>query len=168
MESNKVTNYGFKYNGELMDLDDLMARLNRTRSKMEIETICKDDVIRSSKSLKVLGNGFSLITLSRDRQLVQSVPGELNMDQTNLLKCAQDQNGRIDIVLCSERNNMRSNLCVATQGQVPNKMIEKSSATRLFNITESTGGVMTGMIPDCRSQVCRAQMEAARFRYKIG
>lgn len=40
--------------------------------------------------LKVLGNGFELIALGSGRFLVQSVPGELSMDDSRVLQLAED------------------------------------------------------------------------------
>lgn len=49
-----------------------------------------DDIIRAVDKLKVLGNGFELIALGSGRFLVQSVPGELNMDDSRVLQLAED------------------------------------------------------------------------------
>ncbi|KAF6776887.1 hypothetical protein AHF37_03481 [Paragonimus kellicotti] len=57
---------------------------------------------------------------------------------------------------------------VASQLKLPDKLIERESVTRLFRLTDSTGCIMTGMIPDCRAQVHRARAEAAEFKYKHG
>ncbi|CAL8074252.1 unnamed protein product [Calicophoron daubneyi] len=57
---------------------------------------------------------------------------------------------------------------VASQLKLPDKLIERDSVTRLFRLTESTGCIMTGMLPDCRSQVHRARYEASNFKYKNG
>ncbi|TPP63919.1 Proteasome endopeptidase complex [Fasciola gigantica] len=57
---------------------------------------------------------------------------------------------------------------VASQLKLPDKLIERDSVTRLFRLTESTGCIMTGMLPDCHAQVHRARYEAANFKYKHG
>ncbi|VDN10447.1 unnamed protein product [Dibothriocephalus latus] len=57
---------------------------------------------------------------------------------------------------------------VACQCKLPDKLIERSSITRLFSLTPRTGCIMTGMMPDCRAQVQRARYEAANFKYKYG
>lgn len=57
---------------------------------------------------------------------------------------------------------------VAAQLKFPDKLIDKTSVSRIFRLTDSTGCIMTGMIPDCRSQVQRAQYEAATFKHKFG
>ncbi|VDP89230.1 unnamed protein product [Echinostoma caproni] len=57
---------------------------------------------------------------------------------------------------------------VASQLKLPDKLIERESVTRLFRLTDSTGCIMTGMLPDCYAQVHRARYEAANFKYKHG
>eukprot|EP00058_Branchiostoma_floridae_P006517 XP_002592005.1 hypothetical protein BRAFLDRAFT_79594 [Branchiostoma floridae] len=48
-----------------------------------------DDLLRAIKKLKVLGSGFTAIPVGGGRYLVQSVPGELNMDHTTVLQLAE-------------------------------------------------------------------------------
>lgn len=50
----------------------------------------RDDILRAVDKLKVLGNGFELIALGSGRFLVQSVPGELSMDDSRVLQLAED------------------------------------------------------------------------------
>ncbi|PGH06564.1 hypothetical protein AJ79_06503 [Helicocarpus griseus UAMH5409] len=57
---------------------------------------------------------------------------------------------------------------VLSQKKVPDKLIEPSSVTHVFQISPSVGCVMTGSIADARASVMRAQSEAAEFRYKFG
>eukprot|EP01122_Echinamoeba_exundans_P012449 TRINITY_DN51_c0_g1_i1.p1 TRINITY_DN51_c0_g1~~TRINITY_DN51_c0_g1_i1.p1 ORF type:complete len:248 (+),score=77.59 TRINITY_DN51_c0_g1_i1:78-821(+) len=57
---------------------------------------------------------------------------------------------------------------VVTQKKVPDKLIDPSTVTHLFKITNTLGCVMTGMIADARAYIQRARQEAAEFRYKFG
>lgn len=49
---------------------------------------CRDDIVRSIKTLKPLSSGFEIITIGKKR-LVRSVPKELDTDQSSLLLLAQ-------------------------------------------------------------------------------
>lgn len=48
----------------------------------------RDDLARAIKKLRILGAGFAVIPMKGGR-LVQSVPGELNMDHTAVLQKAE-------------------------------------------------------------------------------
>jgi hypothetical protein len=50
--------------------------------------VCRDDILRAVEALKPLGSGFAVIELGR-RQMIRSVPKELNTDQTTVLEAIQ-------------------------------------------------------------------------------
>jgi len=53
---------------------------------------------------------------------------------------------------------------VVTQKKVPDKLMDKSYTTHLYNITPYIGCVMTGMSGDARALVYRAREIAAKFK----
>ncbi|XP_014220379.1 vacuolar-sorting protein SNF8 [Trichogramma pretiosum] len=79
-----ATNYK---NGGLISLDELRDRLVQARgSRKEHQEITNEDLLASAKKLKILGNGFTIVPISKGKYLVQSVPGELSMDHTAVLQ----------------------------------------------------------------------------------
>ncbi|KAM7543117.1 hypothetical protein Aperf_G00000010416 [Anoplocephala perfoliata] len=88
--------------GGLMPLEELISELNKTKSSQETD-ICQDDVVRAIKRLHCLGNSFKLIKLSDSRQLVQSIPGELSTDQTQILKLAESRGAHVTIQQCIKK-----------------------------------------------------------------
>ncbi|CAH8873281.1 unnamed protein product [Trichobilharzia szidati] len=83
-----------KHTGGIIPLRELVSLLNKNRSKYESE-ISDDDVKRSIKKLRCLGTGFSLISLPGGQSLVQSVPGEMSMDQTLVLGLAESSDSHV-------------------------------------------------------------------------
>ncbi|GBN00160.1 Proteasome subunit alpha type-6 [Araneus ventricosus] len=57
---------------------------------------------------------------------------------------------------------------LVTQKKVPDKLLDPSSVSHIYNITEYIGAVMTGLVADGQSQILRARYEAANWKYKYG
>lgn len=74
-------------NGGLLNFDELRKRVLATSGKTR-QDVSEDDLARAIKKLRILGSGFSIIPVG-GRRLVQSVPGELNMDHTTVLQKAE-------------------------------------------------------------------------------
>ncbi|KAJ6824028.1 proteasome subunit alpha type-6 [Iris pallida] len=62
----------------------------------------------------------------------------------------------------------KDSVCVVTQKKVPDKLLDQTSVTHLFQITKFLGLLATGMTADARSLVHQARNEAAEFRFKWG
>ncbi|BHF68996.1 ESCRT-II subunit protein snf8 [Sparganum proliferum] len=88
--------------GGLMPLSELIEVVNKTRSSRQAEA-SQDDVVRAIKKLRCLGSGFTLIDLPGSGQLVQSVPGEMSMDQTKVLGLAESNNGSVSVHRCVQQ-----------------------------------------------------------------
>merc|ERR1711879_362074 len=58
--------------------------------------------------------------------------------------------------------------CVVTQKKVPDKLLDPSTITNLFQITANIGCAATGLLADIRFQIRRARYEAKDFKYKYG
>lgn len=75
-------------NGGLMSLEELRDRVARSRGSLaRQEEISQDDLLRAIEKLSTLGKGFRLIAVGA-RYLVQSVPTELSLDHTTLIRQA--------------------------------------------------------------------------------
>ncbi|KAK3930054.1 Vacuolar-sorting protein SNF8 [Frankliniella fusca] len=83
-------------NGGLITMDELRKRLIQARGRSkQHQDISVDDLLCASKKLRIFGNGFTVLPMGKGQYLVQSVPGELNMDHTAILQAATDNEGHI-------------------------------------------------------------------------
>lgn len=55
-----------------------------------------------------------------------------------------------------------------TQKKIPDRLIDPSSITSIYRITDSIGCLMLGILPDIRSQVERLRYEANEFKFNNG
>ncbi|XP_047317370.1 vacuolar protein sorting-associated protein 22 homolog 1 [Impatiens glandulifera] len=76
-------------NGGLISLEELRKLLSQRR-KSARESVSDDDCLRAISKLKMLGNGFEVISVGK-KKLVRSVPTELNKDHNEILELAQAQ-----------------------------------------------------------------------------
>jgi len=84
--------------GGMMELGDIKQKLIKSRGRSAVhQEITTEDLLISTKKLKILGNGFTVIGLGSGRHLVQSVPGELSSDQILVLEEAESNNGCVTI-----------------------------------------------------------------------
>jgi len=82
--------------GGLMELGEIRNKLISSRGKSQHhQNISIDDLLRATKKLKVLGTGFTVIPLKSGRYLVQSVPGEMSLDQLSVLEQAEKFRGMV-------------------------------------------------------------------------
>uniref|UniRef100_A0AAG5CQC9 Vacuolar-sorting protein SNF8 n=1 Tax=Anopheles atroparvus TaxID=41427 RepID=A0AAG5CQC9_ANOAO len=78
--------------GGLMDLDELRDRLVAARGKSQIhQEITNEDILMATKKLKIFGNGFTVYSVGKSRHMVQSIPGELSLQETSVLSAAANQ-----------------------------------------------------------------------------
>lgn len=74
-------------NGGIIGLEELRDRLVKARGhNVQHQEITVDDLMCAVKKLKIFGNGFRYISIGGGKWMIQSVPGELSMDQTAVLK----------------------------------------------------------------------------------
>lgn len=57
---------------------------------------------------------------------------------------------------------------IITQRKVPDRLIDPTSVTSIYRITDDIGCLMIGAIPDIKSQVNRLRYEANEFKYNYG
>lgn len=62
----------------------------------------------------------------------------------------------------------KDSTCVVTQKKVPDRLVEPSSVTHLFQLTEKVGCCVTGTMADCKAFVQRARYEAGKWTFDNG
>jgi len=62
----------------------------------------------------------------------------------------------------------KDSVAIITQKKVPDKLLDPSSVTHMYKLSENIGCVMTGRQADAVAQVKRARYEASQFKYKFG
>lgn len=88
--------------GGVMDIHELHTRLlmSRTVSKStvasEVSDISVHDLIKAIEKISILGNGIQLIKCDKT-YLVKSMTSELNMDQNEVIKLAQTNQGKVSL-----------------------------------------------------------------------
>lgn len=60
------------------------------------------------------------------------------------------------------------NVCVVSQKKIGDKAIDSKSIAHVYRLTKNIGCCITGALPDCCTQIQRAQYEAANYQYKYG
>ncbi|CAK4105230.1 unnamed protein product [Aphanomyces euteiches] len=88
-------------NGGLIAIQDLLALLDQRRGP-SMQKISDDDIKRSVKKLKVLGEGFNVIELGAKTMIV-TVPVELSQDHSSILLLAQETQSVVTIKTLAEK-----------------------------------------------------------------
>lgn len=79
------------------------------------------------------------------------------------IKCAQTASGLTSVAVRG-----KDTCCLVTQKKVADRLVDPTSVTNVFKITEKMAVLMTGMPADCRTQVTRLRYEANEFRLQYG
>lgn len=57
---------------------------------------------------------------------------------------------------------------MVSQKKVPDKLVDPTSITSMYQLTKHSGVLMTGLVPDARSSVQRARYEAVNYQHDNG
>uniref|UniRef100_A0A1A9WPH0 Vacuolar-sorting protein SNF8 n=1 Tax=Glossina brevipalpis TaxID=37001 RepID=A0A1A9WPH0_9MUSC len=77
--------------GGLMELSELRRRLVAARGQSSIhQEITNEDILMAAKKLSIFGNGFIVHKMGKGKYIVQSIPGELSMEETTILTAASN------------------------------------------------------------------------------
>lgn len=78
--------------GGMLELSELRERLIRSRKqKSKSQEVTNEDILLATKKLKIFGNSFQVHALGKDRYIIQSIPGELSLQETKALTVAAGQ-----------------------------------------------------------------------------
>ena len=77
--------------GGMMEVSELKERLQKTRRQKKQQEITTEDVLLATKKLKIFGNSFQVHSLGKNRHIIQSIPGELSLQETKALSIAANQ-----------------------------------------------------------------------------
>ncbi|CRL08622.1 CLUMA_CG021339, isoform A [Clunio marinus] len=78
--------------GGMLEISELKERLSRSRrQKSKQQEITIEDILLASKKLKIFGNSFQVHPLGKNRFIIQSIPGELSLQETKALTVAANQ-----------------------------------------------------------------------------
>ncbi|KAI9577052.1 vacuolar-sorting protein SNF8 [Glossina fuscipes] len=77
--------------GGLMELSELRKRLVAARGQSSIhQEITNEDILMAAKKLTIFGNGFVVHKMGKGKYIVQSIPGELSMEESTILTIASN------------------------------------------------------------------------------
>jgi len=79
------------------------------------------------------------------------------------IKCAQSASG----LTCVGARG-KDSVVLISQKKVPDRLVDPSSVTNLYQITPKMAVLHAGRVPDCRSQVTRLRYEANEFKFNYG
>ncbi|XP_037810952.1 vacuolar-sorting protein SNF8 [Lucilia sericata] len=91
--------------GGLMELNELRSRLIAARGQSSIhQEITNEDILMATKKLNIFGNGFVVHKLGKGKYIVQSIPGELSMEETTILTVASNnEQGYVTLTILIEQ-----------------------------------------------------------------
>ncbi|XP_075161084.1 vacuolar-sorting protein SNF8 [Haematobia irritans] len=91
--------------GGLMELNELRRRLIAARGQNAVhQEITNEDILMASKKLSIFGNGFVVHKVGKGKYIVQSIPGELSMEETTILTQASNtEQGFITLSMLTEQ-----------------------------------------------------------------
>ena len=86
--------------GGLIYLDVVLSKIRKVRSRF-VNEVSLDDCRRAIKKLSIFGSAFTLIPMNNGRFMIQSVPDEMSVDHTQVIKLAESNSGMVTSSLMS-------------------------------------------------------------------